>query len=123
MGAEGRASEKGRLVMTPDNEEVLAMFRKYFSERPAVGADICSAEQAATFARMMSEITGTPLSELTIAKIKAFKRKLRDGARPDPRWSELTKRERSMELHRMFLAIEFFLSFRRDMLEKHRRAA
>ncbi len=79
-----------RQILT--DEQFLADFRKYLSEGPGrIAPDICSIDQAISFASMMGETTGTPLPQLTIAKVKAFKRNLRK----DP------KLRGSLRLHRI----------------------
>lgn len=92
------------------NEQILASFERYVSKHPSQSfADLCSPEQAASFARLMSESTGLPLAKLTVATIKEFKPKLRRDV----------KLRGSLTLYRALLAVELFLAFKRDVLKKN----
>jgi hypothetical protein len=111
-----------------DNENVLTAFRNYLAEliaRIPRFADLCSADEGIAFALVMSETVGTPLAELTLAQIRQFKRKLRDGGRSNPFSSgmanevakPLVMAQRKLTLQRGYLAIQYFLDFRKDVLK------
>ncbi|SRR5260370_22528734 len=92
------------------DEQFLAKFRQYLSEHVRTAVDVCSVEQGVSFARMMSETMSTPLAELTVAKIKEFKRNLRRDARL----------QGSLRCHRAFLAIQYLIDFRKECATKLR---
>jgi hypothetical protein len=97
------------------NEETISEFRKYLDGLPCVN-DLCTAEQAVSIARLMAESIGSPLDGLTVARIKEFKRSLRNDARANPRLSEYQKALDALKLSRAFLGIEYFVSFRKHVL-------
>jgi len=102
------------------DDQVLTGLAQYVSEqlvRSPTWADVCSAEQAVALARVMAESTGVPLAELTIAQVKEFKGKLRDGGRPNPRSSKMDKALQQLTVQRGYLAIQYFLDFRKDVLK------
>jgi hypothetical protein len=101
-----------------NNEEVLTAFREYLPAKiGSTWSDICNPDQAVSIARLLSEGIGVPLAELRVSQIKEFTRNLRKAAVSKPVPSEILKCQRKLTASRAYLAIDLFLSFRKEVLK------